>query len=321
MVTMDSLEAQLKKVDFNSNGWGRSEARELVNILHDDEEIYDLVNGYYEAGFALLVATDSRVMIVDKKPLNYLTVEEVRYDMIAEIDYSHRLLTAHVNIATGNNKMMRFTSLNQKRLRKTIGHIQHRMATTKKDQTGHAADQKEHLSQINQQLQTYLLAQHQQQQSLKEQLDAVKEGQKAPAEVNIEPVKPSHELSDYLFAQSLLAQAKQQHPELVVPVPDALVADVINVATTTPLPPYSEHTINQTNELYAEGMKEIFGKHNIKVEDDKLRTKRAKKYGKMAYLSGGIDINPFRIVYKTTAKSMKARKKNVQLSNAFHAPF
>src|SRR4051812_17434173 len=104
MITMDTLEAQLKKVDFNIHGWGRSEAKELVHILHEHEEIHDLVNGYYDGGFALLVATSSRIMLVDKKPLNYLTVEDVRYDMITEIDYSHRLVGAHVNIITGNNK-------------------------------------------------------------------------------------------------------------------------------------------------------------------------------------------------------------------------
>src|SRR5829696_5023635 len=101
MVSKDTVEKQLKKLRFNLNGWGQSEARELPGILLDDEKIFELVNGIYDGGFALLVATDVRVLLVDKKPLNYLTVEDFRFDMINEMDYSHRLLGAQINIATG----------------------------------------------------------------------------------------------------------------------------------------------------------------------------------------------------------------------------
>ena len=323
MITMDTLEAQLKNVNFNINGWGRSEAKELTNILHDGETILDLVNGFYDGGFAMLVATNLRLILIDKKPLNYLTVEDVRYDMINEIGYSHRLIGAHARVATGNNKIMAFTSLNQQRLRKTIGHVQHAMAAAKKDQSDHASSQKEHLAQINQQLQAYLLAQHQQQQALKDQLAAVKEGEKAPEEVQIEPVKPSHELSDYLFAQSLLAQAKTKNPELDVPQPNELAAQLIDTAAAAvEEPPFSKETSNQLDDLYREGMQEIFGvkpgqeeavqsiAKNFRMLTEKEQNKRAKKYGRMTFFPlGGMEIHPFRITYKTTAKAMKKRKK------------
>jgi hypothetical protein len=146
---------QLKKLDFNPNGWGRTEVNELCNILMPDEEIEELVNGYYEAGFALLVATKERVLLVDKKPLNYLTVEDMRFDMISEFDYSHRLVGARVSISSGY-KNLEFTSLNQSRLRRLLNYVQCRKNELKKTLHNHQENQQQHLEQMNEQLRQYL---------------------------------------------------------------------------------------------------------------------------------------------------------------------
>ena len=175
MVSAESVEKQLKRLKFNIHGWGRSEVRELHRILMEGEEVYECVNGMYEGGFALLVATDSRVLLIDKKPLNYLTVEDLRFDMINELDYSHRLLGAHITISAGS-KSLTFKSYNQPRLRKLITHVQHCMAESKKSLSAGQQDQKQHLEQINQQLQAYLIAQHQQQETLREQLAQARSG-------------------------------------------------------------------------------------------------------------------------------------------------
>ncbi|HSX47612.1 MAG TPA: PH domain-containing protein, partial [Patescibacteria group bacterium] len=91
-----------------------------------------------------------RVLLVDKKPLNYLTVEDMRFDMISEMDYSHRLLGATISISSGD-KNLRFRSYNQARLRKLIGHVQHCMAESKKRIDTHQEGQVQHLEQINKQ--------------------------------------------------------------------------------------------------------------------------------------------------------------------------
>src|ERR1017187_2879610 len=135
MISAASVQQQLKKLKFKHNGWGRGEVNELEHILVADEEIYECVNGVYEGGFAMLLATDVRVLLVDKKPLNYLTVEDLRFDMINEIDYNHRLIGAYIKISAGN-KNLKFPSLNQPRLRKLIGHVQLCMAEAKKKQAG-----------------------------------------------------------------------------------------------------------------------------------------------------------------------------------------
>jgi hypothetical protein len=80
------------------------------------------VNGRYEGGFALLCLTDHRLLLIDRKPM-FLTLEDIRFDMIAEIDYHARLLDNTVHIITPNRKLV-FRSWNQKRLRELLNHTQ-----------------------------------------------------------------------------------------------------------------------------------------------------------------------------------------------------
>ncbi len=258
MVSQKIVKEQLKRLGFKPHGWGRAEVSELPNVLLPDEEIYDLVNGIYEGGFALLVATNVRVILIDKKPLNYLTIEDLRFDMINELDYSHRLLGAQINIASGDRNL-RFRSYNQQRLRKVITHVQHCMAEAKKQQNSHQEDQKVHLEQINQQLQAYLIAQHHQQEQIRQQLQA--QAVALPAAV-AEPVKPPSELSDYLYAQSLLARYRAQAEQppadnaflnnLEQPIETQAAAQNASINPTA--------AASQLAELYAEGTQEIFGK-------------------------------------------------------------
>lgn len=155
MISRRNLEQQLHRIHFRSGGWGRSEARELCNILMPDEQIDECVNGFYEAGFALLVVTKDRLLLVDKKPLSYLAVEDMRFDMINEFDYDHRLIGAHVKVSAGA-KTLRFTSWNKTRLRRLLNFAQCRMTELKKQQQSHEEAQRAHLEQMNQQLQLFL---------------------------------------------------------------------------------------------------------------------------------------------------------------------
>ncbi|CAN5385350.1 hypothetical protein BH09PAT4_BH09PAT4_08170 [soil metagenome] len=172
MITHEALVEQLQRINYNPNGWGRSEVNELCNILMPDEEIEELVNGYYEAGFALLVATKDRILLVDKKPLNYLTVEDIRFDMISEFDYSHRIIGAHVSISSGS-KSLSFTSLNQQRLRRLLTYVQARMTEIKKTMHNQQETQQQHLEEMNEQLKQYLTTAQQTQQMQHAQLSYI----------------------------------------------------------------------------------------------------------------------------------------------------
>lgn len=290
MVSAQSVQKQLKQIGFKAHGWGRGEVSELHHILLPGEIVYECVNGIYDGGFALLLATDVRVLLVDKKPLNYLTVEDLRFDMINEIDYSHRLLGARISVATGNRDL-KFLSYNQPRLRKLIGHVQHCMAEAKKQQSSHAEGQSQHLEKINQQLQAYLMAQHQYQQQL-QQMQGQAQGQ---AIAPLGPPRPGHELSDYLLAQSLMAQhqaaigADQPQSQMAwqpLPSSDASASDD-----------------SQLKELYNEGMQEIFGKRPA-----------ADSAG---HASKGVEVNPMRIAYSKLPMALRNRRFG---RPSFHVP-
>lgn len=125
MVTLNHIEEQLKKIGCNFRFWGRPEIRELANILFPDEIIAGAVNGRYEGGFALLVVTNHRLLLIDRK-LMFLTLEDIRFDMIAEMDYNMRLLNSTVYIITPNRKLA-FQSWSHHRIRQILNYTQQRV--------------------------------------------------------------------------------------------------------------------------------------------------------------------------------------------------
>jgi len=125
MVSFREVEEQLKRVGCNYRLWGRAEIRELSNVLMPEEIIAQAVNGSYEGGFAMLVVTNYRVLLVDRKPM-LLTIEDIRYDMISEVDYHNRLMGATVRVFTPMRNLV-FSSWSNVRLRKCVNYMQQRV--------------------------------------------------------------------------------------------------------------------------------------------------------------------------------------------------
>ena len=132
MVHLHTIEEQLKAIGCNFKFFGRPEIRELTKIILPGETIAQCTNGYYEGGIALLVVTDHRLLLVDRKPM-YLTIEDLRFDMISEIDFNHRLLNATARIFS-TNKSLVFTSWNHQRLRNLVEYLQHRVVLMRNHQ-------------------------------------------------------------------------------------------------------------------------------------------------------------------------------------------
>jgi hypothetical protein len=126
MVHWSKVEEQLERIGCNFKVWGRSEARELCHVLFDDENIRHAVNGQYPNGFAMLCATDHRVLLIDKKPMNYVNIEDIRFEMISEFDFSRRLVNSRVSICTPTKTLV-FTSWNQHQLRALLTYVQQRV--------------------------------------------------------------------------------------------------------------------------------------------------------------------------------------------------
>jgi hypothetical protein len=290
MVSNQSVQEQLKKIGFNTSRWNRPECRELAAIILPDEKIFECVNGWYEGGVALLCATDIRILLVDKKPLRFLTVEDLRFDTINQIDYSHRLMDAHVNISAGM-KSLTFRSYNKPRLRKLIGHVQHRMAEIKKYGLNESQDQKNHLNQIDRQLQTYVMAQYQQHESLRRMAD-----------------KTDVESLEQFNRAPIISNNSQVFED---------PRDSFNYRQSTPKIDRSSSLIESSlfgstgvtrEELYNEGLKEILAKRaklaTSSVDDSRIKQSVIKDN----VLDNGHEISPLRIAYSQLVNINRRRK-------------
>ncbi len=62
------IKQELKDAGLTSYGLLNSESRYLPQLIHEDEHIGGVVYGKHKNGLAMLVATDRRVIFLDKKP-------------------------------------------------------------------------------------------------------------------------------------------------------------------------------------------------------------------------------------------------------------
>ena len=125
MVDLEQVEKQLKKLGCNFRMWGRPELKELCKILFPNEIIAQCLNIHYQNGFALLCATNERLLLIDKKPM-FLTVEDIRFEMIAQLDYSAQVFASTLRIMTPGRNLT-FTAMNHARLRSVFTHVQQRV--------------------------------------------------------------------------------------------------------------------------------------------------------------------------------------------------
>lgn len=129
MVSSHIVKQQLKQVDCNYTSWGSTETAQLPRLLMDGEQIYLAINGYYEGGFGMLVVTNIRVLIVDKKPF-VLNIEDLRYDMITEVNFGARLIIASMNIALPTRTIY-FSSWRMDKLQRAMEYVQEHVMKAK----------------------------------------------------------------------------------------------------------------------------------------------------------------------------------------------
>jgi hypothetical protein len=291
MISSKAVDTQLKKLHF-SRGWNRSEADELANIILPDEEIFECVNGWYEGGFALLCSTDVRVLLIDKKPFRFLNVEDVRFDTINQIDYSHRVFNASICITAGSKSLV-FKSFNQPRLRKLISHVQHIMAEIKRGELpekSKSQDVPKDFSEMDQQFRAYLLSQYEQHQSLRLQHEA-----------NLPPITLNDQQPE-----------TQPQPVMVIQNADEVRSPQVD---TTP-------TFNTSStDLYQDGVNEIFGKYQSASNTSPVKTAVSLSDESLIidYADEGTNVvvNPLHIAYSKLpqiTRSLRRRRQSATVS-------
>ena len=78
---------ELKNAGVSRYGLWKMESRYLPKIIHPTEHIGGVAYGPSDNGSAMLVATDRRVIFLDRKPL-FINEEEITYDVVAGVSYS-----------------------------------------------------------------------------------------------------------------------------------------------------------------------------------------------------------------------------------------
>ncbi len=134
MVEPQIVKDQLRRIGVNYRFWNGPELRELPKILVEGEQINHVASGHYEGGFAILVSTNLRVLLIDKKPL-FLTLEDVRYERISDVELNHRLLDATLRLGALTKNLM-FTGYNPGKMREMTSYIQERVMESRQ---GHQA--------------------------------------------------------------------------------------------------------------------------------------------------------------------------------------
>lgn len=268
MVSSKSIDEQLRKIHFQ-RGWNRPETDELATILIPDEEIFECVNGWYEGGFALLCATNVRVLLIDKKPFKFLTVEDVRFDTINQIDYSHRMFDAGIAISTGI-KNLHFRSTNQPRLRKLITHVQHRMAELKRLEREHI-NPAPVMPDLDLQLKAYMLSQYQQHLDLRKQ-----------HETNLEPA--NLETTDKV-------QEFSPAPVEAKPADTSFIANGVS-----------------SSDLYEDGLKEIFGNYQSASSNSPVETQGVSPVVSSVDGQDSRDVGALSLAYSKLPMILRTRK-------------
>lgn len=65
-----------------------SESNYLPKIIHPKEQLGGVAFGHHELGYSMLIATDRRIIFLDKKPF-FANMDDITYDVISGVSLSH----------------------------------------------------------------------------------------------------------------------------------------------------------------------------------------------------------------------------------------
>lgn len=137
MRDLKDVERELISVGSYIRFVGRPALRELPKILVDGEKIKHCLNIRYEGGVALLCVTNFRVLLIDKKPF-FLMLEDIRYEMIMEVDYGYQMFSGQVKMIMPNKKLT-FRAFKKDQLRNMTSYVQSRMLSSRQQHDTHHA--------------------------------------------------------------------------------------------------------------------------------------------------------------------------------------
>lgn len=103
MPTLEQVKEKVKNLDGCSRFLGKWEINELPKILWEDENILRLSDGYYNQGVGIVVATNKRILFLNKGIFSS-QIEDFAYNKISSIQCNKGLVLASLIIYTAGNK-------------------------------------------------------------------------------------------------------------------------------------------------------------------------------------------------------------------------
>lgn len=102
---LDEIKDELEILDINPTIFARKEIRALPEVLSENEKIVYLIEGRNKMTnhHIILVATDRRLIFVDKEFMYGLKVEDFSYDKVSSIQYEKSLMLASIDIHISDN--------------------------------------------------------------------------------------------------------------------------------------------------------------------------------------------------------------------------
>lgn len=95
----DRIKQQLKSLGVSRSALSTSESRHLPKVIHANENITGVVYGMSKDGFVMMIATDKRILYIDKKPF-FVNEDEVTFDVVSGITHGHAGIGSTVTLHT-----------------------------------------------------------------------------------------------------------------------------------------------------------------------------------------------------------------------------
>lgn len=93
------INRELLKAGVTLYGMRKAESRYLPRVIHPNEHIEAVVYGQHHDSSAMLIATDHRIIYLDKKPMATF-MDEVTYDVVSGIELDVHTFFATVTLHT-----------------------------------------------------------------------------------------------------------------------------------------------------------------------------------------------------------------------------
>ncbi len=108
----ERIKRELRALGVTKHALRRGGGRYLPSMIHPDEHIGGVVYGRRDSSFVVLVATDRRIIFLDKQPL-FINEDEITYFVVSGVSYSHAGIGSTITLHT-RIKDYPIRTLNQK---------------------------------------------------------------------------------------------------------------------------------------------------------------------------------------------------------------